>query len=205
MSWCHKYMAGALGWRRDSVFTWNLYEGRLWSRYGICWKLKIAFRFARELRTIYDNLRQLEQDPSDPLYSFLKLRSRSYPHTPPFATVGKFHDWFTFLYRRRMPDPHSVSVEPFRHDLSDNSAIKFTHGDLHRSNILVTRSRLYRVLAIVDWERSGWFPSYWEARKAQYTAERDEEWSKRYLPMILDQYASTWDPWGYYRGHGLLS
>lgn len=116
----------------------------------------------------------------------------------PFATVRDFHDWFTFLHRRRMSDPYSVPVEPFRHDLPDNSAVKFTHGDLHRSNIIVTLTPPYRVLAVVDWEQSGWLPEYWESRKAQYTACRAEPWSTTYLPMILDQFTSTWDPWDYY-------
>jgi aminoglycoside phosphotransferase (APT) family kinase protein len=116
----------------------------------------------------------------------------------PFMTVSDFHDWFTFLYRRPMPDPHSIPVEPFRHDLPDNCAIKFTHGDLHRSNIIVTPSRPYRALAIVDWEQSGWLPAYWEARKAQYTADRQEEWTTKYLPIVLDQYSDTWDAWDYY-------
>ena len=116
----------------------------------------------------------------------------------PFNTVQKFHDWFTFLYRKPMPDPYSVPIEPFRQDLPDDSDIKFTHGDLHRSNVLITRSEPYRVLAIVDWEQSGWLPVYWEARKAQYTADRNDEWSQKYLPMILCQFASTWDPWDYY-------
>lgn len=77
-------------------------------------------------------------------------------------------------------------------------AIKFTHGDLHRSNIIVTPTPPYRILAVVDWEQSGWLPVYWESRKTQYTADRAEPWSTTYLPMILDQFASTWDPWDYY-------
>lgn len=116
----------------------------------------------------------------------------------PFDTVKDFHNWFKFLHRRPMPDPFSVPVEPFRQDLPDSSAIKFTHKDLHRSNILITPTKPYRILAIIDWEQSGWLPEYWEARKAQYTADRDDEWSTKYLPLILDQYASTWDPWDYY-------
>ncbi|KAK2803414.1 hypothetical protein FQN51_003521 [Onygenales sp. PD_10] len=163
-----------------------------------------------ELRTICDNLRQLEQDPSDPfigMFSQETVRAPLYDRAfhvnymseaGPFTTVKQFHDWFTFLPRRPMPDPHSVPIEPFRQDLPDDSPIKFTHGDLHRSNIVVTRSRPYKVTAVVDWEQSGWLPAYWETRKAQYTADWKEEWSKQYLPMILDQHASTWDPWDYY-------
>lgn len=97
-----------------------------------------------------------------------------------------------------MPDPYSVPIEPFRHDLPDDSAIKFTHGDLHRSNVLITRSKPYHVVAIVDWEQSGWLPEYWEDRKAHYTVFWNEEWSTKYLPMVLRQYDSTWDPWDYY-------
>lgn len=97
-----------------------------------------------------------------------------------------------------MPNPHSVPVEPFRQGLPDNSAIKFTHGDLHRSNIIVTLSRPYHVLAIVNWEQSGWFPAYWESLKALFTAYREEEWVTKYLPMVLDQYYDIWDSWDYY-------
>jgi len=116
----------------------------------------------------------------------------------PFTTVRDFHEWFTFLPRRRMSDPHSIPIEPFRHELPDECDIKFTHGDLHPSNIIITSSAPYHVVAIVDWEQSGWLPSYWEVRKAQFTADRDESWSATYLPIFLDQYTSTWDPWDYY-------
>jgi thiamine kinase-like enzyme len=116
----------------------------------------------------------------------------------PFDTVQKFHNWFTFLYRKPMSDPYSVPIEPFRDDLPDDSPINFTHGDLHRSNILITSSQPYRVLAIVDWEQSGWLPAYWEVRKAQYSADRNEDWSTTYLPMVLCQFTSTWEPWDYY-------
>ncbi|KAG2004086.1 hypothetical protein GB937_009103 [Aspergillus fischeri] len=165
----------------------------------------------RELRTIFQHLRQVEQDPEDlfvaanilgnitkgPLYD--RAFHVNYMHEAgPFATVRDFYDWFTFLHRRPMPDPYSVPVEPFRHDLPDNCAIKFTHGDLHRSNIIVTPTRPYRILAVVDWEQSGWLPEYWESRKAQYTADRADEWSLTYLPMIMEQFPSTWDPWDYY-------
>lgn len=120
------------------------------------------------------------------------------PEAGPFVTVRDFHNWFTFLHRRQMPEPYSVPVEPFRYDLPDNSTVRFTHGDIHRSNVIVASSRPYHILAIVDWEQSGWLPAYWEARKAHFTANRSDEWSIRHLPMILEQYTSTWDPWDYY-------
>lgn len=119
------------------------------------------------------------------------------PEAGPFASVHEFHEWFTYLCRRPVPDPDSIPIEPFRHELSDDSAIKFTHGDLHCSNIIISATKPYRVLALVDWEQSGWLPEYWEVRKAQYVVGT-YEWSTKYLPMILDQYESTADPWDWY-------
>ena len=114
----------------------------------------------------------------------------------PFPSVYEFREWFTFLPRRLLPDPQSVPIEPFRYELPDDCSIKFSHVDLHRSNIMITPSKPRRVLALVDWEESGWLPEYWEARKAEYTVDR-EEWS-RYLPVILDQYGSRVDAWEWY-------
>ncbi|RJE24837.1 Phosphotransferase enzyme family, partial [Aspergillus sclerotialis] len=156
----------------------------------------------RQLRAICNNLRELEQDPSDTFIGNITqspLSDRVFPcnylsEAGPFASVREFHEWFTFLPRRPMSDPHSIPIEPFCHELSDDSTIKFTYGDLHRSNIIITPCKPYHVLAIVDWEQSGWLTEYWEARKAQYTVD-SEEWSTKYLPMILDQYTSTADPW----------
>ncbi|KAJ5189992.1 Aminoglycoside phosphotransferase [Penicillium cf. griseofulvum] len=197
------------GWREDGGQTFIYMEylhaqtlEQVWDKLEPNDRVSICC----ELRTIFSNLRHLEQKPAEsfignivqaPLYD-RAFHVESMPEAGPFNTVQEFHDWFTFLYRKPMSDPYSVPIEPFRQDLPDNSEIKFTHSDLHRSNILITRSEPYHVLALVDWEQSGWLPMYWEARKAQYTADRNDEWSRKYLPMILCQYTSTWDPWDYY-------
>ncbi|KAJ5170374.1 uncharacterized protein N7500_003157 [Penicillium coprophilum] len=158
-----------------------------------------------ELRKVVDAIRQIKQDPLDP---FIGTVSRNHPlydrtfhvnylsEAGPFASVREFHDWFTFLHLRRVPDPYLVSQEPFRSGLPDNSDIVFTHGDLHPSNIIITPT--YHVCGIIDWEQSGWLPSYWEARKAQYTASWESEWSQVYLPLILDQFPATADAWEYF-------
>ncbi|KAK2765226.1 hypothetical protein FQN54_008925 [Arachnomyces sp. PD_36] len=145
-------------------------------------------RICGELRKIFDNLRRLEQDPQE----------RFIADTGPFKSVKEFHDWFAFLYRRPMADPHSVPIEPFRHILADDMGIKFTQGDLHRSNIILTASNPPKVASVVDWEQSAWMPAYWEDRKAHWTADYEGDWSEKYLPMILNQYTDTWEPWDYY-------
>lgn len=210
-----------------SLFIWNIWMCRPWSKRGIHWALMTAFQSAVSFGKSTTNFGSLNRGQktrsSVGCFSRLRLFSLHYltdsPRTGnivraplydrafhvesmseagPFNTVQNFHDWFTFLHRKPMPDPYSVPIEPFRQDLPDDCVVIFTHGDLHRSNILITRSAPYHVVSIVDWEQSGWLPSYWEARKAQYTADRNDEWSKIYLPMILCQFTSTWDSWDYY-------
>ncbi|EJU00327.1 hypothetical protein DACRYDRAFT_81228 [Dacryopinax primogenitus] len=45
-----------------------------------------------------------------------------------------------------------------------------------------------RVVAILDWQQSGWLPSYWEYCKAMWTADfQPRSWGNKYLPMILDK------------------
>ncbi|OSD00714.1 kinase-like protein [Trametes coccinea BRFM310] len=43
--------------------------------------------------------------------------------------------------------------------------IVFTHADLHPGNILVKDGRL---AGIIDWERAGWYPEYWEYTMIEY-------------------------------------
>jgi hypothetical protein len=110
------------------------------------------------------------------------------PTAGPFPDVKSFHDWFSELSARHAPG--SRSPHPMRAGLPDNMSIKFTHSDLHRSNILITPSDERgpaRVLALIDFEQSGWYPEYWEYCKALWTAKIGEEW-ETYLPRILDRH-----------------
>jgi phosphotransferase family enzyme len=59
----------------------------------------------------------------------------------------------------------------------------FTHADLNPRNIMVRNGR---VVAIIDWAYSGWYPEYWEYTKAFYNWV-GEEWED-YLSMYLDNY-----------------
>lgn len=44
-------------------------------------------------------------------------------------------------------------------------SIVFSHGDLRPQNILVKDEK---VIGVIDWEFSGWYPEYWEFAKALY-------------------------------------
>lgn len=98
---------------------------------------------------------------------------QSYPESGPFSTIKDFNDWFSCLPQSWLP-PSKKYNDPYRHLLPDEGVIKFTHGDLHRGNIIISSSKPARILAIVDWEQAGWYPDYWEYCKALYTCWYEE-------------------------------
>jgi thiamine kinase-like enzyme len=69
--------------------------------------------------------------------------------------------------------------------LPDSGATRFTHGDLHRGNIMISSISPPRVLAVVDWAYAGWYPDYWEYCKALYTSGYDGEWRNVWIPRFL--------------------
>jgi len=114
----------------------------------------------------------------------------SAPPAGPFASVKAFHDFFTY------PDYLLVGYDPSTHfmrcELPDDSLIRFTHGDLHPSNIIVSPSSSpIRILALIDWHQSGWLPEYWEYCKSRWTAKPDSEWTTRCLPLIFPDSVKT--------------
>lgn len=161
-----------------------------------------------QLRVMLSELRSLKQDPENqflghvnrqPLLDIM-FTDETKPLAGPFSSVKEFHDWLSFLTKRGLemhwPDP-SLIPDPFRDSLPDNSPITFTHADLHPSNILVTSDAPYRVVAIIDWHQSGWYPDYWEYCKATYTAEYNGEWNTQYIPRFVD-IPECYDAWSFY-------
>ena len=180
-----------------------------------------------QLRVMSLSLRNLQQDPKDqfvgewlsrlnpqpnfqtncfqghinrqPLLDIV-FTCNTKPSAGPFASVKEFHDWLSYLTKRgkemHWPDPSQIP-DPCRHLLPDNSPITFTHADLHPSNIIVSTDNPCRVVAIIDWHQSGWYPDYWEYCKAVFTAEPDGEWEIKYIPRFLEV-AECYDAWSYY-------
>lgn len=130
-----------------------------------------------------------------PLQDIIFADSCNTPETT-FSSVAVFHDWFTTLkiFKRGSTLPH-----PMRQRLSDNAIISFTHGDLHRSNIIVSKKGdgSIRICAIVDWHQSGWLPSYWEYCKTLWTASIGKEWGDIYVPKFVEPH-ENYDYWDYF-------
>ncbi|KAF1346953.1 kinase-like domain-containing protein, partial [Delphinella strobiligena] len=200
------------GWKTDGNETFvymKLVKGvtleKAWDslscaqRTGIC----------RELRGMLDTLRGLEQEDRGqrgyvghidygPLTD-IALPMKAQP-AGPFPSVHAFHDWFSGLCKRHLDDPSGIP-DPFRAGLPNDAPIKFTHGDLHRSNILVSvETDEPHVVCLIDWHQAGWLPAYWEVHKAIYTADYKSEWVRKYVPMFLDPWESTFESWDFYVG-----
>ncbi|EUC40612.1 hypothetical protein COCMIDRAFT_41082 [Bipolaris oryzae ATCC 44560] len=121
----------------------------------------------------------------------------------PFPSRAEFHDWLSWSWRRRVPNPQSIP-DPWRDLLPDNGPIVFTHGDLHRGNIIVSATSPIEIVAIIDWQSSGWYPDYWEYCKALFTAEWGKDWWDC-IHQFLDSYPQEFETFDFYmRTNGIF-
>lgn len=100
----------------------------------------------------------------------------------PFTTCDDFHTYLRAnhtleLLSRRAPGVQTERVvtmhsRPFAHSY-------LTHGDLAPRNILVDKEGSGKVVAVLDWDASGWFPDYWEYNKAMWWPGAHVSWVKR--------------------------
>ncbi|KAF5667248.1 phosphotransferase family [Fusarium heterosporum] len=151
------------------------------------------------LKSVVSNLRTLSQDPDDrflgridrsPYYD-ISITNSNRPSAGPFTSVKGFHDWLSITIRQGIEEhwpgmkPEEIP-DPYREMLPDDAQVIFTHADLHPSNIIVSPDSPSTIVAIIDWEQSGWYPDYWEFCKAEYTAEIGSEWH-RYMLRFLEE------------------
>ena len=118
----------------------------------------------------------------------------------PFPNVKAFHDTLVHLPYPDRYDPNDPP-HPYRGFLHNDAPVVFAHGDLHRSNIMITPTSegcSPRVLAIIDWCHSGWLPSYWEYNKACWTGDTHAEWATKYIPLFLDRDDEAYKWWDYF-------
>lgn len=94
------------------------------------------------------------------------------PCPGPFPDVSSFHNYFVKAWT---PNSEDLELHEYRSLLPDSSSIKFMHGELHPTNILVSpEGTPPRIVTIIDWHQSGWLPEYWEFCKVVYSVYYDE-------------------------------
>ncbi|KAF2756105.1 kinase-like protein [Pseudovirgaria hyperparasitica] len=112
------------------------------------------------------------------------------PRFGPFKTFDEFHRWL-----REDIDVTKVGGHVTDSEVEDLKAMVkkqdvqwpppvFTHCDLNPSNILV---RGDKIVSIIDWEFSGWYPVYWEYTSAWRGNILREKWQAT-LFSLLDPY-----------------
>lgn len=100
----------------------------------------------------------------------------------PFHSIKSFNDWLFAAATRQRPGPDGFVPgldrdDMYRDFISDSGNIYFSHGDLTLGNIIVSGAAgSQRIVGIIDWEQSGWYPEYWEYFKLLYGVEYDHEW-----------------------------
>jgi aminoglycoside phosphotransferase len=149
-----------------------------------------------QLRTMLRELRSLPPPPDAGIESCVggTLRdariTRSRPRFGPFKTAQEFHRWLRHEFQ---PGEHPENSEDHDWEEIRDMVEKqdgpwpppvFTHGDLNPSNIMV---RDGRVVAIIDWEYSGWYPPYWEYTSTWYGHLVRQGWEE-IIPKFLDPY-----------------
>ncbi|KAJ5563650.1 hypothetical protein N7535_008814, partial [Penicillium sp. DV-2018c] len=101
------------------------------------------------------------------------------PDKGPFKSERDFNTALLNTYQKRAPKRHIKSFLDGM--LSQSHEIVFTHGDLRPQNIMIKEGS---VVAIIDWELSGWYPEYWEFAKAFLIWRWQNDWTD-YLMKIL--------------------
>jgi aminoglycoside phosphotransferase (APT) family kinase protein len=111
----------------------------------------------------------------------------------PFKSVKEFNDTLQEDVMPYVPLLKRQFHDPYRGLLSDSARIVFTHADINSHNIMIAGppgSR--RLVALIDWEQSGWYPEYWEYCKIM-GCENDtrlwaaEGWNRRVMRSYEDE------------------
>lgn len=191
------------GWKQDGDETFlylELVQGDTlssrWTELNDSQKESICI----QLRDIISSYRRIVKPPgsesllsqigNQPLRDIMFSDAGKYP-AGPFPTVTTFHDFFASLLRRSSA---RTEIEELS-GLADNTPVIFTHADLDQFNILISKpngerevqNEDVRIVALIDWHQSGWYPEPWEVLKAKSVAGPGGDWVKGYLPRVLEE------------------
>jgi aminoglycoside phosphotransferase (APT) family kinase protein len=102
----------------------------------------------------------------------------------PFDTEDEFNH---FLLSDRLKATPTILHDIALRSLRTDHEIVFTHADFTPRNIMVKDGR---VVALLDWEYSGWYPEYWEFVKTFNAADHRVNWYN-YVGLIFPKCYKT--------------
>ncbi|EGX94033.1 Protein kinase-like domain [Cordyceps militaris CM01] len=104
----------------------------------------------------------------------------------PYQTEHEFNQGIVNLMRKQGPHAFIAWRCDVWKDVMKDHNIVLTHNDFDPRNILVQGAK---VVAILDWEFSGFYPEYWEYCKAVSCPDWEHPWSRsRAIDQILRPY-----------------
>ncbi|KAF4986137.1 hypothetical protein FGRMN_10974 [Fusarium graminum] len=191
------------GWTRENGIAFLYMEYIDGVTLNDCWGTLTATEkdsVCEQLKALIARMTCLRQTPNDQFIGSIGrghledfvFTSTNFPPAGPFSSVTELHDCMSEMVkwpaRMRQPDLDPTNIlDPYREMLPDDSPIRFTHADLNPINIMVSKTSPCCIMAILDWEQSGWYPAYWEFCKAELTTEPHSEWQAVYLPKVLSE------------------
>ncbi|KKY25467.1 putative phosphotransferase enzyme family protein [Phaeomoniella chlamydospora] len=104
----------------------------------------------------------------------------------PYENERTFNEGIIIALKSSRQDPWVEMVANMILNCLNDHDIVLTHGDFCPRNIIVQGTK---VVAIIDWELSGFYPEYWEYVKALYRPAWESGWIKEgAVDTILDPY-----------------
>jgi hypothetical protein len=85
----------------------------------------------------------------------------------PFESVGEFHEYLYELACKAYPPSFNIRATVLsKAKQRDEYPVVFSHADFHAANVLLDPVN-GTLQGVLDWEMAGWYPAYWEYRKAK--------------------------------------
>ncbi|KAH9487396.1 hypothetical protein JR316_0001471 [Psilocybe cubensis] len=136
-------------------------------------------RTVNELKAYMQELRGLQQPAP---HGWVGSTNRRSVYCPRISMMGPRGPWNSgkefHSYLLECLEQYRKAEElkqKFARVLSYNHDIVYSHADLSFENILVDQNT-GKVTAILDWSMAGWWPEYWEYRKAMYGSRPGKKW-----------------------------
>ena len=146
-----------------------------------------------QLKNCLDQLRALKPPDSDRVQAidgsgFIDERLGT-GELGPFDDHDAFHRFLGYHALRDCPDRFPLAKEAISKVANRKYRTVFSHGDLGPHNILWKDGQI----VLIDWERSGWFPEYWDYTRA-YAARgyTIPEWWEMFKDVV-DRYDDELD------------
>lgn len=145
-------------------------------------------RSMEQLKDCLDQLRTLKPPHPDRVQAIdgSSLFNPSIDADPwgPFDDHDAFHEFRCYDFLRTVPETYPRIQEALSKVHGRRYKTVFSHGDLGPHNVLWKNGHIF----VIDWERSGWFPEYWDYTRVHMARGYFEDWWKMFEETVSRRY-----------------